>query len=267
MKLAFIGDIIGRPGRFMVSQHLPDLIKSEELDIVIANYENASHGFGLTESNAKSLFSSGIDLMTGGNHTWDKKDIIPLLEVYPLIRPANYPNGVAGKGWSIVEKNGKKVAIINLLGHYGMPMVDNPFTKAEEVLLEVKKENPDYIMVDFHSETTAEKRTMFHLLKGRVDAVFGTHTHIATDDYQIHDNSFYITDVGLTGCFDNIIGMGTKTPLEKALNGFSGHHHIPKPNECYKILQLVVADLENRTGYTLKVFENGTISKREIFKL
>jgi metallophosphoesterase (TIGR00282 family) len=266
VKLAFIGDIIGRPGRFMVSQYLPNLLKSENIDFVVANYENASHGFGLTESNAKSLLNSGIDLMTGGNHTWDKKDILPLFEKYPLIRPANYPDSVPGRGWGIVEKGGKRVGVINLLGHYGMPMVDNPFRKADEVLKALEKESPDYIIVDFHSETTAEKRTMFHHLKGRVDAIFGTHTHIATDDYIINEDTFYITDAGLTGCFDNVIGMDIESPLNRALNGFSGHYKLPKPNECYKIFQLVIADLSERSGYTLKIFDNGKSYKREAFK-
>jgi metallophosphoesterase (TIGR00282 family) len=268
MKIAFIGDIVGRAGRFMISHFLPNLIKTEKLDFVIGNYENASHGFGLTENNAKTLFSSGIDFMTGGNHTWDKKEIIPLFEKYPLIRPLNYPKKSAGNGWKIIEKQeiNKKIAILNLMGHHNMPMVDNPFTRIDEVLSEVEQEKPNYIIIDFHSETTAEKRAMLFHLQNRVTALFGTHTHVATDDFQFFKNTFYITDIGLTGCYDSVIGMDSKSPLQKALFGYSSHHEVPKPNQCFKILQCVIADLENKTGYTLKVFENKEIIKREIIK-
>lgn len=263
MKIGFIGDIVGKPGRFMVRDNLKNLREEFGLDFVIANYENASHGFGLSESNTKELFSYGIDAMTGGNHSFDKKEILNFIDQYPLLRPLNLSTKI-GNGLKIFEVQNKKLAIINLLGHYGMPLSDNPFTMVDEV---VKNLEVDYIFVDFHGETTAEKRTLFHILAGRVDMLVGTHTHVATDDYQISQNTFYITDVGLTGCYDNIIGMETKAPVERVLKGISSHNNVPEPNRCKKILQMVVADFDKRDGFSIKIFENGERVIREVFYL
>jgi 2',3'-cyclic-nucleotide 2'-phosphodiesterase len=263
LKIGFIGDIVGRPGRFMIKEHLQKIREEFNLDFVIANYENASHGFGLSEKNAKELFGYGIDVMTGGNHSFDKKEIISFFSKYSLLRPLNLSTSY-GEGCNIFEINGKKLAVINLLGDYGMPLSDNPFTKIDEF---IKSLDVDHIFVDFHSETTAEKRTLFHILKERVDMIVGTHTHIATDDYQISNNTFYITDVGLTGCYDNIIGMEIKSPIQRVLTGVSSHYNVPEPRNCKKILQMVIADFEERDGFSIKVFEDGKRVVREIFHL
>ncbi|HIC10318.1 MAG TPA: YmdB family metallophosphoesterase [Campylobacterales bacterium] len=262
MRIAFIGDIVGRPGRYMVREYLPKLRKEFGLDFVVANFENSSHGFGITPKNAKELLNYGIDAMTGGNHTLDKKEIIEYLDKLPLIRPLNFPEKYPGVGYRIFEVANRKVAIINLIGNYGMPLSDNPFTTIEKVLPRIES---DHILIDFHSEATAEKRTLFMMLAGRVDMVVGTHTHVATDDYQLYRDSFYITDIGLTGCYDNIIGMESTPQIHRVLTGISSHHKVPEPSKCKKVLQMVVADLEKKEGFTYKVFENGDSATREVF--
>jgi len=176
MRVAFIGDIVGRPGREMVKKYLQEIKKEYKVDFVIANYENASHGFGLTPKNAQELFSYGIDVMSGGNHTWDKKEIIPLFETHQLLRPHNYPEGVEGKGYGVYDVLGEKLAVINLMGHYSMPYTDNVFRCADTTVKELQSEGIKNIFIDFHAEATSEKRAMMMLLQGRVSGLIGTHT-------------------------------------------------------------------------------------------
>ncbi|WP_281950344.1 TIGR00282 family metallophosphoesterase [Nitrosophilus kaiyonis] len=256
MKIGFIGDIVGKPGRKMVIKHLKEIKEKEKLDFIIANYENASHGFGITEKNAKELFRLGIDIMTGGNHTWDKKEIFALLESMPLLRPINYPKGVPGKGLEIVEIDGEKLAIINLMGHFTMPMVDNPFIKIKNVVEDLKNNRIKNIFIDMHAEATSEKRALLMMLKGEVSAIAGTHTHIGTDDLQIFDGVGYVTDVGLTGCRDNVIGMKEDVPIKKFLTGLPGRYDIP--DKCKKILQMVVFDINEgkcNDAYKIKAYD------------
>jgi len=243
MKLAFIGDIVGRPGRKIIKQQLKHIIKSHNIDIVVANGENASHGFGLTVKNAQELFNCGIDVLTGGNHTWDKKkDISTLFKTKPVIRPDNYPPEVEGTGVYIKDIDGTKIAIVNLMGIYGMPQTLNPFRHILEVLEKLQNDGIKHIFIDFHAEATAEKRVMLQLLKGKVSAICGTHTHIGTDDMEIVDGTFYVTDVGLTGCRDNVIGMDSYVPIQKALTGLGGHFDIP--NNCKTILQMIILEFD-----------------------
>lgn len=244
MKIAFIGDIVGRPGRRIIEKNLKRLKEKYELDFVIANGENASHGFGLTPKNASELFNVGIDVITGGNHSFDKKkEMISLLETSNVIRPANYPSGVPGDGYKIFEVNGEKIAVLNLMGNFSMPTCDNPFNKASEIVNYFQEQNIKNIFIDFHAEATSEKRIMAMMFKGKVSGICGTHTHISTDDLQIIDGTTYLTDIGLTGCRDNVIGMDSKIPIEKATTGLGGHFNIP--NNCKAILQVLVMDLEN----------------------
>ena len=237
-----IGDIVGRPGRAMVREHLPRLKKEYGLDFVTANYENASHGFGLTAKNAEELFAAGIDVMTGGNHSFDKKEIIPLFESLPLLRPHNYPDALPGKGIGVFEAAGKRIAVLNIMGHYSMPMVDNPFLCAQRSVEMLRSEGVNHILVDMHAEATSEKRALLMLLRGEVSAVAGTHTHVATDDLQIDGGTGYVTDIGLSGCRDNVIGMDAKIPLQRFLTGLPGHFDVPKT--CKKILQTAVFELD-----------------------
>ncbi len=250
MKIAFIGDIVGRPGRKIIKQNLENLRKEYNIDFVIANGENASHGFGLTIKNANELFNSGIDFITGGNHSWDKKkEMMVLLETKPVIRPDNYPDGVPGTGIKIVEVINKKLAIINLMGIYTMPQVLNPFTHAIKLVTKLKDDGINHIFIDFHAEVTAEKRIMMQLLKGKVSAICGTHTHVGTDDLEITDGTFYVTDIGMTGCRDNVIGMESSVFIKKALTGLGGHFDVP--NNCKSIMQIVIMEF-NEDGNTIE---------------
>ncbi|MCH9741219.1 MAG: YmdB family metallophosphoesterase [Epsilonproteobacteria bacterium] len=263
MRLAFIGDIVGKPGREMVAKHLAGLRDAYKLDFVIANYENVSHGFGLTKKNADELLGYGIDAMTGGNHSWDKKEIFQLFDTYPLVRPINYPDKSPGKGLLEVEVLGEKVAIISVMGNYTMPMADNPFIKIDEVVTGLKKRGVKHIVVDIHAEATSEKLAMMHILKSRISALFGTHTHIGTDDLMIVDGCCYVTDVGLTGCRDGVIGMDKKIPIQRFMTGIGGHFDIPK--KCQTIFQMIVFELdsEGRTvkAEKLKIYDSGEIFK------
>ena len=227
MKVGFIGDIVGRPGRSMLETHLRKLRKEYAIDLVVANGENASHGFGLGSLHAKELLSYGVDMLTGGNHSWDKKEIIPLLNVMPILRPLNYPEGVPGRGVGILNVNNEKIAILNVMGHYGMPMVENPFLRAQKAVEELRAEGVQTIIIDFHAEATSEKRAMHMLLKGKVSAILGTHTHIGTDDLLIEDGTCYATDVGLCGARDGVIGMDKDAPLKRFLTGLPASLEIP----------------------------------------
>ena len=258
IKIGFIGDIVGRPGRRMVRQFLSSLRGEEELDFVIANYENASHGFGLTEKSARELFGAGIDMMTGGNHTWDKREIKGLLETMPLLRPANYPDGVPGRGVEIFEVCGERLAVVNIMGHFAMPMVDNPFIAASRIVDTLEAQGVKSIVVDIHAEATSEKRALLMMLRERVSAVIGTHTHVGTDDLVIDRGCAYVSDVGLTGCRDNVIGMDAKVPIERFLTGLPGRFEVP--DKCRSILQMVVMELENGRAveaYKVNVYSEG----------
>ena len=257
ITLAFIGDIVGRPGRSMVKQHLKSLREEFGIDFVIANYENASHGFGLTTKNANELFNAGIDAMTGGNHSFDKKEIIPLFEEMPLLRPDNYPDAMPGSGVKVFEVNGEKLGVINIMGHYTMPMVDNPFICAQNAVAKLKEEGVETIFMDIHAEASSEKRAMLMMLEGEVSGIIGTHTHVGTDDFQITQGTVYLSDIGLSGCRDNVIGMEAKIPLQRFLTGIGGHFNVP--DKCKKILQIAIMEMEDGKcvkAQKLKIFDD-----------
>lgn len=264
MKLAFIGDIVGRPGRSMIKEHLMKLRWEYGIDFVVANCENASHGFGVTIKNAQELFGMGIDCMSGGNHTWDKKEIEPFLESLPMLRPHNYPDGVKGTGCRIFDVAGERLAVLNIMGHYGMPYVDNAFRCARDTVTQLKNDGVDHIFLDFHAEATSEKRAMLMLLQGEVSGIIGTHTHVGSDDFQITRGTVYLTDIGLTGCRDNVIGMDAQVPVEKFLMGVSGRFEVPE--KCRKILQIAIMTFEERKcidAFKLKIFDDGRIYKTD----
>ena len=243
MKIGFIGDIVGKPGRLIIKKHLKRLRQEHFLDLVIANSENASHGFGLTAKNCDELLGYGIDVMTGGNHSFDKKEIFELFETHPLIRPMNYPKATPGKGIFYTKIKGHDVAILNLMGHYTMPMVDNPFTMITSVIASLKAEGIKHIVIDMHAEASSEKNALLHMLGEDVSAILGTHTHVGTDDLQVKEGCCYVTDVGLTGCRDGVIGMDKEVPLKRFLTGLGGHHDIP--DACKAIFQMVVFELDD----------------------
>ena len=243
MKIAFIGDIVGKPGRLMLKRHLKRLQQEHFIDFTIANYENASHGFGLTEKNCIELLGYGVDMMTGGNHSFDKKEILKLFDTYPLIRPINYPKLTPGEGVFQTTLLGRELAIINLMGHYTMPMVDNPFTMITEVVERLRSEGFKHIVIDMHAEASSEKNALLHMLKDDVSAILGTHTHVGTDDLQIMDGCCYATDVGLTGCRDGVIGIESSIPIKRFLTGLGGHFDVP--DECKRIFQTIVFELDD----------------------
>ncbi|NLP44927.1 MAG: TIGR00282 family metallophosphoesterase, partial [Peptococcaceae bacterium] len=200
MWILFIGDVVGKPGREAIKSFLPGLKQEYSLDLVIANGENAAGGRGITKEVANELFDYGIDFLTMGNHVWDNKDILKFInDERRLIRPANYPKGVPGKGHATIIRNGIKVGIINLSGRAFLAPLENPFTMVMKLINELALEIP-IIIVDFHAEATSEKVAMGWMLDGKVSAVVGTHTHIQTADARILEKgTAYITDVGMTG--------------------------------------------------------------------
>lgn len=257
MKIGFIGDIVGQPGRSMLEMHLKKLRQEFSLDGIIANGENASHGFGLGTQHAKELLSYGVDVLTGGNHSWDKKEIMALLDVMPILRPHNYPQGVPGSGVKVLHVKDERIAIVNLMGHYTMPMVENPFLCAQKTIDDLRTQGIQTIIVDFHAEATSEKRAMHMLLKGSVSAILGTHTHVGTDDLLIEEGTCYVSDVGLSGCRDGVIGMDKEAPLKRFLTGLPATFQVPK--KCKKILQMIIMEIEEGRcieAHKLRVFDD-----------
>ncbi len=223
LKIFFIGDINGRPGRDALASHLGPFVKQRGINFVIANGENSAAGFGITPDVAKSLLSSGITVITTGNHIWDKKDIIPVIDHIPeLLRPNNLPPGNPGKGFGIFEsKNDSgeqvKIGVICLVGRIFMQPVDCPFRSADSAIEEIRKTTP-VIITDIHAEATSEKQALAYYLDGRVSAVLGTHTHVQTADERILRNgTAYITDAGMTGSTDSVIGVKKEMIVRKFL--------------------------------------------------
>ena len=245
MNILFIGDIVGKPGRKMVKKHLPFLKKEYQVDYVIANYENAAHGFGITEKVYNELKNAGIDIFTGGNHTFDKKkDAFKLLEENKILRPLNYFE--APGEWCYEDEN---IIVVSAMGIFAMPYGKNPFIELNRF-----SENKDkFVFVDFHAEATAEKRAMYLMLKGRVGAVIGTHTHIGTDDLEIDEGTCYLTDIGLTGCRDNVIGMEAKAPIAHMLTGLK--HNFDVKDKCEAVFQALLIKTEGKRSVGAKKFK------------
>jgi metallophosphoesterase (TIGR00282 family) len=245
MRLLFIGDIMGRPGRESVARGI-ERARNEygPFDFVIANGENAAAGFGLTERVMNELFDAGIDILTNGNHVWDKREILPFLDSEPrLLRPANHPAGTAGRGFALYEKEGLKLAVICLQGRAFMPPLECPFREAERLIAEA---GTDAIFVDFHAEATAEKRALACWLDGKVSAVVGTHTHVQTADEEIlPGGTAFISDVGMTGGHAGVIGMTLESVLPKFLYGVPSRFQICEEGVRF---QAVVIDIDDETG-------------------
>ncbi len=208
MKILAIGDIVGSSGLRKLKECLPNMIASYHLDFVVVNGENAAEGMGITEKMYRDMLKLGVDVVTMGNHTWGKKDIFRFIEEKTIVRPANYPANNPGNGYTIVRKNGKKIAVVNLIGRVTMGVLsENPFLIAKKVIQTIKPE-ADIIIVDFHAEATAEKIALGYYLDGEATIVFGTHTHVQTADEKIlKKGTAYITDIGMTGPKNSVIGM------------------------------------------------------------
>lgn len=207
MRIIFIGDIVGSPGRKAVKEFLPEVIKKYKPHFIVANGENAAGGYGLTEKVAEELFSLGIDILTTGNHVW-KKEFIPYLQkTEKVVRPANYGPGTPGKGWTVMVKGNSKLGVINLEGRIFMRPLENPFLVGKRLAEKLRAET-SYILVDFHAEATSEKIALGYFLNGLASAVVGTHTHVQTADERIlSQGTAYITDVGMCGSLESVIGM------------------------------------------------------------
>jgi metallophosphoesterase (TIGR00282 family) len=232
VKLLFIGDIIGKPGRQAISRELHRLVDRYMVDLVIANGENAAGGFGITVETANDLFKCGIHVLTSGNHIWDKKESFDFINSEEkLLRPANYPEGTPGRGSAIFTTAGRtKVAVLNLEGRVFMNNLDCPFRTADREIERLRAETP-IILVDFHAEATSEKTSLGWYLDGRVSALIGTHTHIQTADERILPNgTAYLTDAGMTGGFDSVIGVKKEEAINKFLSQLPVRFDIAKNN-------------------------------------
>lgn len=216
MKVLAVGDVVGKTGINKLKECLPNIIKKHEIDFVIVNGENAAEGMGLTEKMYKDILKLNVDVVTMGNHTWGKKEIFSFIDDKQIVRPANYSDNNPGKGYNIYEKNGKKIAVINLIGRVTMGVLsENPFLIAKEIINKIKKQ-VDIIVVDFHAEATAEKIALSYYLDGEVTIIFGTHTHVQTADERILRNGTgYITDIGMTGPKESVIGMDIKASIKR----------------------------------------------------
>ncbi len=219
LKILFLGDVFGKPGRQAVQRLVPRLIAKEGLDLVVANAENSASGVGVTPENADELLAAEVDLLTSGNHIWSKREIVPYLERKDsrLLRPANYPPGSPGRGRAIVSTpDGRKLGVVNLEGRVFMKALDDPFRVALEEIAALRAEGARIILVDMHCEATSEKNAMGWFLDGKVSAVLGTHTHVQTADARVlPGDTAYVTDVGMCGPWDSVIGVRKELVLER----------------------------------------------------
>lgn len=220
MKLLFIGDVVGKSGRELLAAKLDSLVEQHQPDLVVVNCENAAAGFGVTPKIVDEFLAIGCDVLTSGNHIWDRKEILNCIDELPqLVRPANFPSGTPGKGCYIATaRNGSKVAVINLMGQVFMSTtLACPFRKMDEMLAQLK-DQADIVFIDFHAEASSEKQALAYYLDGRVAAVVGTHTHVPTADERIFPSgTAYISDAGMTGCYDSVIGMKPGPSLNRFL--------------------------------------------------
>ena len=247
MNVLLIGDIIGRPGRTALRRGLDRLKRKVDLDFVVANGENAAAGIGLTVDIAREILDLGVDVITTGNHIWNKKEISGFLEDEPrLLRPANYPDGAAGRGAGIyISTNGIKLGVLNLEGRTFMNNLDCPFTKADQLVAELKKKTP-VVLVDFHAETTSEKMALGYYLAGRVSVLVGTHTHVQTADERIlSGGTGYISDLGMTGSFESVIGFRPEQAIERFLTQRPLRLEVAKGN---LMLNGLIVEIDTETG-------------------
>jgi metallophosphoesterase (TIGR00282 family) len=252
MRIMFVGDVVGSPGRKILHDHLADTVAQRKVDLCIVNGENAASGFGITPRLAEELFAAGAEVITGGNHIWDRKEIFDYLPHEPrLIRPANFPPGAPGSGLYIGKaKNGVDYAVLDLQGRTFMPALDCPFRAAERELTRVPP-NVKVIVVDIHAEATSEKQAMGWFLDGKVSVVLGTHTHVATADERVlPGGTAYITDVGMTGPHDSVIGMDKVGIIQRFLDGMPARFSVPEGDVR---MNAVLIDADEPTGHARSI--------------
>jgi 2',3'-cyclic-nucleotide 2'-phosphodiesterase len=236
MRILFIGDVVGRSGRAILLERLGGLVADWKLDFVVVNGENAAGGFGITEAIYQEFVDAGADVITGGNHSWDQKEALVFIERAPrLLRPINYPAGTPGRGVALIDaKNGARVLVVNAMGRIFMDPLDDPFAAVERELAACPlKQAADAIIIDIHGEATSEKQAIGHFCDGRASLVVGTHTHVPTADHQILPRgTAFISDVGMTGDYDSVIGMNKEEPLSRFLTKISGARFEPAMGEA-----------------------------------
>ena len=258
LRLLFIGDVYGKPGRRVLSQHLPTI--RAQYDFVIANGENAAGGFGLNRESAKLLWDAGVNCITLGNHTWSNKEVHGLLDDSRVLRPLNYPLGAPGVGWHTFSVKGQRLTVVNALGRTYMEAVDDPFTHLSELL---DRDDLGTVFIDFHAEATSEKAALAHFLDGRVAAVIGTHTHVATADTRIlRGGTGFQTDAGMTGPLDSVIGADPQGPIQRFLTRLPHRYTVA---EGPAQLNAVALTVENNRTITIQryTFTEGQEQRHE----
>ncbi|GIN83623.1 metallophosphoesterase [Heyndrickxia sporothermodurans] len=252
MKILFVGDVVGSPGREMISEYLPKLKSKYRPELTIVNGENAAAGRGITEKIYRQFLNDGANVVTLGNHSWDNKDVFEFIDdAKQLVRPGNFPEGTPGKGITFVKVEGIEAAIINLQGRTFLPAIDCPFKKAEELVAKAKSRT-NVIFVDFHAEATSEKQAMGWFLDGKVTAVVGTHTHVQTADRRILPNgTAYLTDVGMTGPYDGILGMERGAVIKRFQTSLPIRFEVPKSGRTQ--LSACLVDLDRKSGKAKKI--------------
>ena len=255
MRILFVGDVVGRAGRTAVLEHLPGMIRDWSLDLVVVNGENAAGGFGITESIYQELIDAGADAITLGNHAWDQREALVFIGRAPrLVRPVNFPKGTPGRGSALVEtRNGRRALIVNAMGRVFMTPLDDPFAAIERELEACPlRSAADAVIVDFHCEATSEKQGIGFFCDGRASLVVGTHTHVPTADHQILPNgTAYMTDAGMTGDYDSIIGMQKDEPLRRFTTGIPSGRFEPAPGAA--TLSGVAVETDDATGLALRI--------------
>jgi 2',3'-cyclic-nucleotide 2'-phosphodiesterase len=255
LRILFVGDVVGRAGRSAVAEHLPGLILDWSLDLVVVNGENAAGGFGITEAIYQELLDAGADAVTLGNHAWDQREALIFIDRAPrLVRPVNFPRGTPGRGVALIDsKNGKRALVINALGRIFMTPLDDPFAALERELEACPlRTATDAIVVDFHCEATSEKQGIGFFCDGRASLVVGTHTHVPTADHQIlAGGTGFVTDAGMTGDYDSIIGMQKEEPLRRFVSGIPSSRFEPAPGPA--TLCGVAVETSDQSGLARKI--------------
>ena len=250
MRILLLGDVCGPTGMKIVKQKLKNIIKEKRIDFTIVNGENsAENGKGITKNGFKELITAGVDVITSGNHIWDQKEILEIIdEEKKLIRPANLLEGQPGRGYGIYEVKNKKIAVINLIGNVFMKKSQDLFSFAEKIIKKIKlKKDADFIVIDIHGETTSEKMALGHFLDGKVTSVVGTHTHVPTSDTRILKNgTAYQTDLGMCGDYDSVIGMNKENSIKKFQKDSSAESHFPANGQAS--MSGVIVDANDQTG-------------------
>ena len=255
LKVLVVGDLIGNAGIRELKRNIEKLREKEEIDFIIVNGENSAEGMGITEKNFQDILAQKVDVITMGNHTWGKKDIFKFIDHPKIIRPANYAEGVVGKGYSIYNCNNKKIAVINLIGRVDMNVLsENPFTIVEKIIEKIANK-VNMIFVDFHAEATAEKIAMGYFLDGKVTAVYGTHTHVQTADEKILPNGTgYITDIGMTGPEKSVIGMDIAVSIKRFRTTLPERYKIAEGKSIFNGVIFEIDDENNKVKQVKRIY-------------